>query len=592
MSFITRREFVKLSAATVALLTSASSVTAAEKEIKPEALKKKLLGDKKFRPLKLNRKQAEERYQQLLARVPEKYRPTVKLPEGAVNRKAEVLKAWEKFQDYPAYQLRNLKSDDPEYLEKQDQYYEEYSLEDNANRPFADDAVFARIQDWITAQKPCYEQLVALSKERNYCSEYDRADWQFYPLEDFQVSDLISVHRQFAYFIQQMCFAAARGKEWNKIVELIKTSERYFHFISHGKKLIVDHTVNCALLDIFAATIVRMLGYPELPNPIAQKLYGMLQQLETKIPDPRPTMVMEIFQFSLSQLAVIPVCKNSVNQALAMFGYGLVGNGELDLQENNKQGNTEQQPNLMDIYLNYYMFALLTSYELGKLLDKHAQPYDTEATFVLWLKEQTSWFDFYDKHRHDMPFPKYESPHPTATWMQEIPHFESIGEKQSELKKLDHLANLNGFERIEWSENLDKVTNPLGTLYVAPINIQTAKDNPRTHSLSSSYEFQVTSRKTGQLRMYVLAATCLLHERQQQRMPEKLSDLVQAKLIPALPIDPSSGKDFYYDPAKRLLWDTNALDPKTGELPDLDESELSYTPGIIVIPKLLAELSK
>ncbi len=428
----------------------------------------------------------------------------VKLPPvGAVNRKTEVLKAWEKYQDYPAYQLRNLTADDPEYFEKSEQYDKEFNLEDITIRPFSDDAVFARIQNWIAAQKPCYEQLIDLLNDRDYCSEYERADWHFYPLEDFHGNDLMMVHRGFAFFTQQMCFAAARGKEWNKVAELIETGDRYFHFISHGKKILVDHLVHGALLDIFAHAIVRILTYPELPNPIAQEIYGTLQQYESKLPDPRPTMVMETFQFSLSQLANVPECKQSVNQALAMFGFGLEGQSELELKSKEQRADQPDNFDADQFYINYYLFNLLTHYELGKLLEKHPQPYVAEATFVLWLKEQTSWFDFYDQHRHDMPFPKYESPHPTPEWMDSIPHFEKFGEKQSDFKKLQDLANFNGFERIEWCEKLDKVSNPLGSLYVAPINIIDSKDKPSTHSASWSYEVMVTGRRLGELRLAV-----------------------------------------------------------------------------------------
>ncbi len=71
-----------------------------------------------------------------------------------------------------------------------------------------------------------------------------------------------------------------------------------------------------------------------------------------------------------------------------------------------------------------------------------------------------------------------------------------------------------------------------------------------------------------------------MYERQHQRLPEQLAELVKQKILPALPIDPSSGKNFHYDSAKRLLWGQMVWINKTGELQEYDETRRSDTLGI------------
>ena len=71
-----------------------------------------------------------------------------------------------------------------------------------------------------------------------------------------------------------------------------------------------------------------------------------------------------------------------------------------------------------------------------------------------------------------------------------------------------------------------------------------------------AFEFARRSYHFGRLQADVgllLIASRLFGDKE-GRLPHRLSELVDAKLIDSVPIDPFSGKEFRYDSKRRLLW--------------------------------------
>jgi hypothetical protein len=105
-------------------------------------------------------------------------------------------------------------------------------------------------------------------------------------------------------------------------------------------------------------------------------------------------------------------------------------------------------------------------------------------------------------------------------------------------------------------QRMRKVPNPIGALLLA--------------ELTSSAPVLVLRLHEATLGLTQLVIALRLHELEHGRLPKRLRDLVRAGILDELPIDPFSGREFYYDAETATVWSAgDAEDASRGdEKPD------------------------
>lgn len=89
----------------------------------------------------------------------------------------------------------------------------------------------------------------------------------------------------------------------------------------------------------------------------------------------------------------------------------------------------------------------------------------------------------------------------------------------------------------------------------AHIRIQNPVGKQMLHYVDS-FEAVRRSYETGRLETDIglLLIACRLFRGNERRLPDQLSELVNAKLLESVPIDPFSGQEVRYDSQRRLIW--------------------------------------
>ncbi len=175
MSIFTRREFVKVSVGALALTNCAISAAMEADDLRKKYLRYEARG------LKIDPTAAEERYKQLLQKVPSEFRSIPALPDGSRNRKDEFIAIMADYQDYTQYYTpknKTLSEDDEHAL------YEEVYPDIETVIPWPDDQIFAKVKRWLQAQQPVYERVLKLLNDTDYLSYADGAELKFYDLNN------------------------------------------------------------------------------------------------------------------------------------------------------------------------------------------------------------------------------------------------------------------------------------------------------------------------------------------------------------------------------------------------------------------------
>ncbi len=199
--------------------------------------------------------------------------------------------------------------------------------------------------------------------------------------------------------------------------------------------------------------------------------------------------------------------------------------------------------------------------QICQVLADHPRPFDKAATVRLLGELTAQWLDELDKpwsqRRHDLLAPVQRS---LAAWPSEL--------GSSSIWFVDFSDDaapkpLSAAEIQTARDALRVVDNPFGKFLVL-------------ETLGAVLICPILEMQQARVEAARLKIGLTWYEKERDKLPESLGELVNAGLLPAVPSDPYDGQPYRYSRERRVIWSINQDGQNMGEIPEVVDPEFPF----------------
>lgn len=416
----------------------------------------------------------------------------------------------------------------------QDEEFQEGIEKFAENKPGLSADTRKRILDWIGQNEGCHQfidQGIARGEvdlpRKTKTFRLSLADW-----ECFQVRLLARLKK---YSSAAHLFRGEIDAALQKATSAVSMG----NLLMRGEGFLLDYLVAQMVSAIGVDALYRVAMWPASSNPHLQACLDQVTAAKGSSQELPRVCRVEFCCWLLPFIAEL-ACAKDLNDRVALYVGGEIA-GDYKLLENHKQE-----------YLRVIR-------EVKALLEGHPNAFDKKATVRLGSEFNRRWLADIGKpwlHRDRNPLEALQKE--LTAWPSDVTIDFGVlmgvsGTEPNPPRKL------TAKELQQARDALRNVDNPLGKRLIGYMSPDITPFFESRQARLESVRIRIA------LRMY---------ERKHGKLPGELDELVDAKLLPEVPVDPFDGKAFRYSKERRVVWCVGQEGTNEGELPEEHEANI------------------
>ncbi|MDX1963040.1 MAG: hypothetical protein SFX18_07795 [Pirellulales bacterium] len=494
-----------------------------------------------LRQLVYDHDQAARTYAEYVAQIPERYRYRSPLPSDARNGAQELREINESLQLYTDFYATPTTTAD-----ERGQLDEEWDLKENQLIPWPDEDQYRKVKVWLDAHFESLARLKRLPEKCDYISTYKSQELEYD--SNFQAG-LIDINiRKAILMLSFLGYAQIRERDWNAVQETISRGLAIADRLAAGKMYQMDFLVIRGICNILANLYDWLARHPDYATDKLSGLVPLYRAAALLPPGENRVRQVEFQEWGLSALARLPQCRDIVNQYLAIFGVGVVGQSEHPLEQ--PQPASEIHPDPVIAGEMSAIMRELASDSAARQSNWHQEllrfargnstrllPLDRTAVFEQLLNERICL------HEPELSRDLLSGP------LEQFPGEENCAVNVADNWVAIYRAQLRGESLGEESET-SRVSETSYNEYSLEEALLQQIGKP-----TAMHRYRLTVM---QHRLSYQRFLCAIFERLHQRRPTALEEIVSSGIAPELPLDPYNNRPFLYCAQRGLLWTPDA----------------------------------